>query len=67
MQDRVHAAQLPGYGGRVEQVESGPPGGAHPVPFRLSQGQERSSEYAGSPGYEQTHRTHSLSLFLVMT
>jgi hypothetical protein len=67
VQDRVHAAQPPGYGGRVEQVEFGPPRGPHPVPFGLRQGQERSSEYTGSPGYEQTHRTHSLSLFLVLT
>ena len=67
MQDRVHAAQLPGYGGRIEQVEFGPARGAHLVPFGLRQRQERSSEYTGSPGYEQTHRTHFLSLFLVLT
>jgi hypothetical protein len=65
VQDRVHAAQLPGYGGRVEQVEFGPARSVHPVAFGLGQGQERSSEYTGSPGYEQTHRIHSLSLLVV--
>jgi hypothetical protein len=62
VQDRVHAAQVPGYGRRIEQVEFGPARGARLVAFGLRPGQERSSEYTGSPGYEQTHRTHSLSL-----
>ena len=45
-----------GWSCRVEQVEFGPAGGAHLVLFGLGQGQERSSEYTGSPGYQQTHR-----------
>jgi hypothetical protein len=62
VQDRVHAAQLSGYGDRVEQVEFGSARDADPVAFGLRQGHKRSSEYTGSPGYEQTHRFHSLSL-----
>ena len=55
MKHGVHAAHPRTHGGRIEQVEFGPARGAHLMPFRLGQRPERSSEYAGSAGYQQTH------------
>jgi hypothetical protein len=63
----IHAAHPRTHGGRVEQVEFGPARGAHLVPFGLGQGQERSSEYTGPPGYQQTHGYRFLSSIREMT
>jgi hypothetical protein len=62
----IHAAHPRTHGGRVEQVEFGPAWGAHLVPFGLGQGPERSSEYTGSSGYQQTHGYRFLSSFREM-
>ncbi|HEX5294694.1 MAG TPA: hypothetical protein VFX25_37985 [Streptosporangiaceae bacterium] len=61
MKHGIHAAHPRIHSGRIEQVEFGPARGAHLVPFSLGQGPERSSEYAGSSGYQQTHGYRFLS------
>jgi hypothetical protein len=63
----IHAAHPRAHGGRVEQVEFGPARGAHLVPFGLGQGAERSSQYTGSSGYQQTHGYRFLSSKREMT
>jgi hypothetical protein len=61
---------LPGPGriprGQREPVESGPARGADPVAFGLRQGQERSSEYTGSP-VTSRRTVPTPFLFLAMT
>jgi hypothetical protein len=58
----IHAAHRRAHGDRIEQVEPGPARSAHLVPVGLRQRPERSSEYAGSSGYQQTHGHRFLSI-----